>query len=162
MHRPFMCNSGNGKGWDSCRNPVNAIRTTRLQDKFLSRDLTSGGHPGEWTGLLGCQATRFGEEGTDCQRWPCSYRLCKGRLISNGCPRRSFCTPWGTHRTRGWTVPVSTVTINPPYPIQSLSQGFRRFQKEWDLIQTRQHCTTKRHAQADTALFLISGKGDLS
>lgn len=43
MHRPFMWNSGKGKGWDSCGNPVNALRTTGhgLQDEFLSRNLTS-------------------------------------------------------------------------------------------------------------------------
>lgn len=97
MHRPFMWNSGNGKGWDSCRNPVNAMRTIGhgLQDEFLSRSLSSHSpYTGEQTGpgncLLSCPATHFGEEGTDCHKWPCSYGLGKCRLISSGCPEDNF------------------------------------------------------------------------
>lgn len=55
MHKPLIRKSGNGKGWDSCRNPVNVVRTIGhgLQDKFLARNLKSG------QALLGCPATHI-------------------------------------------------------------------------------------------------------
>lgn len=36
----------------------------------------------------------------------------KVRVNQQWLPRRQLCTPWGTHRTRGWTLPMNTVVIN--------------------------------------------------
>lgn len=150
LQKPITPKSGNGKGRDSCRNPVNAVRTIGhgLQDKFSARNLAS--HPpytGEWTGPAGLPShTHFGEERTDCHNWPCSYGLGKWGINQQWLLRRQICTSWGTHRTRGWTVPASTIIINPSISNPEISKTVGSH-----LDMAALH---KSHSQADTALFL--------
>lgn len=52
------------------------------------------------------------------------------RVNQQWLPRKELCMPWGTHRTRGWTVPVSTMVINPsisnPEPITRFPEISKR------------------------------------